>query len=392
MNRRDDLQATGPAGGGFDSARLRGSLGRNDGGNRRSRRKCRDGGRRWRDGDRRSRRWNGWRVVRGRRLEWRNEHGRRRNDRRRGRGGRADRRGRRGHGRWSLGRCRHDGPAVAGGAGGAGAGGRGGTTGTAGTGGNASERAARRHGRRRWTGRFQRRGRRRRTGRHPGAGGAAGAVRRAAPAAARRSCPPGITQTITVAKDGSGQFTTVGAAVNSIASGSSAHIRIDIKAGHVHGEADHRQPHQPVPGRCRRDDDDPQLRRQQRDGGQHQRQLQRADQRQRFFRREPHDPEQLRIGVTGGRAAHDGPAPAIPELPLRRLSGHAVHAQRLAVLPELLRARQHGLRVRRRDGGARELRGAQRRGRQRDRARRTPTSARRTASSTWAASSRPPRA
>ena len=31
-------------------------------------------------------------------------------------------------------------------------------------------------------------------------------------------CPPGITQTITVAKDGSGQFTTVQAAVNSIAS------------------------------------------------------------------------------------------------------------------------------------------------------------------------------
>ena len=44
-------------------------------------------------------------------------------------------------------------------------------------------------------------------------------------------CPPGITQTITVAKDGSGQFTTVQAAVNSIASGSSTHTRIDIKAG-----------------------------------------------------------------------------------------------------------------------------------------------------------------
>jgi pectinesterase len=44
-------------------------------------------------------------------------------------------------------------------------------------------------------------------------------------------CPPGITQTITVAKDGSGQFSTVQAAVNSITSGSSAHIRIDIKAG-----------------------------------------------------------------------------------------------------------------------------------------------------------------
>ena len=44
-------------------------------------------------------------------------------------------------------------------------------------------------------------------------------------------CPPGIAQTITVAKDGSGQFTTVQAAVNSIASGSATHIRIDIKAG-----------------------------------------------------------------------------------------------------------------------------------------------------------------
>ena len=44
-------------------------------------------------------------------------------------------------------------------------------------------------------------------------------------------CPPGIAQTITVAKDGSGQFTTVQAAVNSIASGSSTHILIDIKAG-----------------------------------------------------------------------------------------------------------------------------------------------------------------
>jgi hypothetical protein len=44
-------------------------------------------------------------------------------------------------------------------------------------------------------------------------------------------CPDGITQTITVAKDGSGQFSTVQAAVNSIASGSSARIRIDIKAG-----------------------------------------------------------------------------------------------------------------------------------------------------------------
>jgi len=44
-------------------------------------------------------------------------------------------------------------------------------------------------------------------------------------------CPAGITQTISVAKDGSGQYSTVQAAINSIASGSSAHIRINIKAG-----------------------------------------------------------------------------------------------------------------------------------------------------------------
>jgi pectin methylesterase-like acyl-CoA thioesterase len=44
-------------------------------------------------------------------------------------------------------------------------------------------------------------------------------------------CPPGITQTITVAKDGSGQYQTVQSAINSIASGSSTHIRINVKAG-----------------------------------------------------------------------------------------------------------------------------------------------------------------
>ncbi len=49
-------------------------------------------------------------------------------------------------------------------------------------------------------------------------------------------CPPGITQAITVASDGSGQFATVQAAVNSITSGSSAHIRIDIKAGTYSGK------------------------------------------------------------------------------------------------------------------------------------------------------------
>ena len=60
------------------------------------------------------------------------------------------------------------------------------------------------------------------TGGATGAGGGAGGS---------TVCPSGITQTITVAKDGSGQFTTVQAAVNSIASGSSTHTRIDIKAG-----------------------------------------------------------------------------------------------------------------------------------------------------------------
>ena len=44
-------------------------------------------------------------------------------------------------------------------------------------------------------------------------------------------CPPGITQTITVAKDGSGQFDTVQAAIDSISSNSAEPIRIDIKAG-----------------------------------------------------------------------------------------------------------------------------------------------------------------
>lgn len=59
-----------------------------------------------------------------------------------------------------------------------------------------------------------------------GSGGAAGAG-----GSSNGVCPAGITQTINVAKDGSGQFTTVQAAINSIASGSSAHVRINIKAG-----------------------------------------------------------------------------------------------------------------------------------------------------------------
>jgi hypothetical protein len=103
----------------------------------------------------------------------------------------------------------------AGGAGAAGAGGRGGTTGGAGAAGSASAGAGGRGG----GGTSGASGRGGTTG-TAGAGGGSAAL-----------CPPGITQTITVAKDGSGQFTTVQAAVNSIASGSSTHIRIDIKAG-----------------------------------------------------------------------------------------------------------------------------------------------------------------
>jgi pectinesterase len=44
-------------------------------------------------------------------------------------------------------------------------------------------------------------------------------------------CPAGITKTLTVAKDGTGQFSSVQAAVDSLANGSSAHVRINIKAG-----------------------------------------------------------------------------------------------------------------------------------------------------------------
>ncbi|HXU03229.1 MAG TPA: pectinesterase family protein [Polyangia bacterium] len=102
----------------------------------------------------------------------------------------------------------------AGTSGAAGAGGRGGSTGAAGAGGRGGAAgtggAAGASGRGGTTG----------TAGTGGAGGGTTAL-----------CPSGITQTITVAKDGSGQFTTVQSAVNSIASGSSAHIRIDIKAG-----------------------------------------------------------------------------------------------------------------------------------------------------------------
>jgi pectin methylesterase-like acyl-CoA thioesterase len=59
-----------------------------------------------------------------------------------------------------------------------------------------------------------------------GSGGATGA----GGAAGDGQCPAGITQTVTVAKDGSGQFTSLQAAVNSITDGT-ARVRINIKAG-----------------------------------------------------------------------------------------------------------------------------------------------------------------
>jgi pectinesterase len=62
-------------------------------------------------------------------------------------------------------------------------------------------------------------------------GKAAGGSATGGTSSANDPCPTGITQTITVAKDGSGQYTTVQSAVDSISKGSSAHIRINIKAG-----------------------------------------------------------------------------------------------------------------------------------------------------------------
>ena len=105
--------------------------------------------------------------------------------------------------------------------------GRGGTTGSAGSGGATAGAggAAGRGGTTGTAGAASAAGR----GGTTGAAGATGAG--GTGGGSSTLCPPGITQTITVAKDGSGQFTTVQAAVNSIASGSSAHVRIDIKAG-----------------------------------------------------------------------------------------------------------------------------------------------------------------
>ena len=119
----------------------------------------------------------------------------------------------------TTGRGGTTGAAGTGGVGGTGgaAGGRGGTTGTAGTTGRGGTTGAAGTGG---------------AGGRGGTTGSAGTTGTAGTGGGTSAlCPSGITQTITVAKDGSGQFTTVQAAVNSIASGSSTHIRIDIKAG-----------------------------------------------------------------------------------------------------------------------------------------------------------------
>jgi len=104
----------------------------------------------------------------------------------------------------------------------AGTGGAPGSGGTTGTGGNPSNGGAPGTGGKFGSGGATGTGGNLSTGGATGTGGGTGSS---------TECPPGITQTITVAKDGSGQFTALQAAVNSIASGSSTHIRIDIKAG-----------------------------------------------------------------------------------------------------------------------------------------------------------------
>jgi pectin methylesterase-like acyl-CoA thioesterase len=62
-----------------------------------------------------------------------------------------------------------------------------------------------------------------------GSGGGGGVA--AGGAADASLCPPGITRTVRVAKDGSGQFSTVQAAIDSIPDGSSEHVRMDLAAG-----------------------------------------------------------------------------------------------------------------------------------------------------------------
>lgn len=69
------------------------------------------------------------------------------------------------------------------------------------------------------------------TGGKPTGGAAAGGTTASSGASSDNLCPSGITKTITVAKDGSGQYSTVQAAIDSVANGSTAHIRVNIKAG-----------------------------------------------------------------------------------------------------------------------------------------------------------------
>jgi len=64
-----------------------------------------------------------------------------------------------------------------------------------------------------------------------GGGSAGGGSGARGGSSASSVCPPGITHTITVAKDGSGDYKTVQSAVDSIASNGSAPVRINIKAG-----------------------------------------------------------------------------------------------------------------------------------------------------------------
>jgi len=118
-------------------------------------------------------------------------------------------------------------PGTGGGSGGKGTGGSTGTGGSARTGG-ATGTAAGGTGTATPTGGSSSTGGVIATGGKTGGGGTTGS---GGSTSASTLCPSGISQTITVAKDGSGQFTTVQAAVDSIASSSTTHIRIDIKAG-----------------------------------------------------------------------------------------------------------------------------------------------------------------
>jgi pectin methylesterase-like acyl-CoA thioesterase len=69
------------------------------------------------------------------------------------------------------------------------------------------------------------------TGGKATAGAASGGVATAGSGDGNDLCPAGITRTIAVAKDASGQYSTLQAALDSITKGSSTPIRINVKAG-----------------------------------------------------------------------------------------------------------------------------------------------------------------